>query len=333
MKILVTGGLGYIGSHTSVELMHQKYEIILVDNLCNSNEKVLENIKKITQVMPQFYKIDLTDKVALEKIFKENTLDVVIHFAGLKAVGESVKKPIKYYTNNLISTLNLLEMMQKYHVKKLVFSSSATVYGNPGNPKYTESMGRGQTVNPYGSIKSMIEQILEDLYASDNRWCIAILRYFNPIGAHESGLLGETPNGIPNNLMPYIMQVASGKRKFLNIFGNDYPTKDGTGVRDFIHVVDVAKGHVKALEKIKKEGHGIYTYNLGNGIGYSVMDLVNTFERVNGVKIPYKITARREGDLAEYFADPTKAKEELHWETEKTIEDMCRDSWNYEKNN
>ena len=333
MKILVTGGLGYIGSHTCVELIKQKHEVVIVDDLSNSKEDVINKIETITNIRPKLYKYNITEKEKLEEIFKENEIDAVIHFAGFKAVGESVEMPIKYYSNNLISTLNLLEIMKKYNVKKIVFSSSATIYGNPGVSKYKEEMGRGKTTNPYGTTKSMIEQILEDVYISDNSWSISILRYFNPVGAHESGLLGESPNGIPNNLMPYVMQVASGKREVLSIFGNDYPTKDGTGVRDFIHVVDLAIGHVKALEKLEVSGKGTYIYNLGTGAGYSVLDLVNTFEKVNNLKINYKFVDRRPGDLPEYFADATKAKEELNWVAEKTLDDMCKDSWNFEKNN
>ena len=263
-------------------------------------------------------------------MIKTNEIEAVIHFAGYKAVGESVRKPLMYYSNNLQSTINLLEIMQKYNVKKLVFSSSATVYGDPGCSKYVEGLGRGETTNPYGTTKAMIEKILEDLYESDNSWNISILRYFNPVGAHESGLIGEEPNGIPNNLMPYVMKVASGKLEVLSIFGNDYPTIDGTGVRDYIHVVDLAKGHVCALDKMKK---GLNIYNLGSGKGISVLELVTTFEKVNNLKVNYKIVERRAGDLAEYYADPTKALKELEWKTEKTIEDICRDSWKYEKNN
>ncbi len=333
MKILVTGGLGYIGSHTCVELIKKDYEVIIVDNLINSKEEVLDKIEKITNVRPKLYKYDLQNKEKIEEIFNENKIDAVIHFAGLKAVGESVQKPILYYSNNLISTLNLLEVMKKYEVKKIIFSSSATIYGEQGVSEYKEEMGRGKTTNPYGTTKAMIEQMLEDLYVSDKNWGIVVLRYFNPVGAHESGLIGESPNGIPNNLMPYVMQVASGKREKLNIFGNDYPTKDGTGVRDFIHVVDLSIGHVKALEKLGKDNTGSYTYNLGTGIGYSVMDLVNTFEKVNGLTINYEIVARRPGDLAEYYANSEKANNELGWTAEKTLEDMCRDSWNFEKNN
>ena len=333
MSILVTGGAGFIGSHTVVELLEAGKDIVIVDDFSNSKPEVLDNIKKITNRDFQFYEVNILDKDRLETVFQENEIESVIHFAGYKAVGESVKEPLKYYHNNVIGSITLLETMKKYNVKTIVFSSSATIYGDPGTPKYVESMGRGKTTNPYGTTKAMIEQILEDLYKSDNEWSISILRYFNPIGAHESGLLGESPNGIPNNLMPYVMQVASGKREILSVFGNDYPTKDGTGVRDYIHVVDLAKGHVKALEKIAQSGAGTYIYNLGTGVGYSVLDLVTTFERINNIKINYKIADRRPGDLAEYYADPTKAKEELGWVTEKTLEDMCRDSWNFEKNN
>lgn len=333
MKILVTGGLGYIGSHACVELIKKQYEVIIVDNLINSKEEVLDKIQMITNIRPKFYKYDLVDKKSIEKIFEENKIDAVIHFAGLKAVGESVEKPIDYYSNNLISTLNLLEVMKKYEVKKIIFSSSATIYGDKGVKEYKEEFGRGKTTNPYGTTKAMIEQILEDLYTSDKQWGISILRYFNPVGAHESGLIGESPNGIPNNLMPYVMQVASGKREVLNIFGNDYPTKDGTGIRDFIHVVDLAVGHVKALEKLNTANKGLFIYNLGTGKGFSVLDLVTTFEKVNNLKINYKIVNRRPGDLAEYFANSEKAQKELGWIPEKTLEDMCRDSWNFEKNN
>ncbi len=330
MRILVTGGLGFIGSHTCVELSKKGHEVIIVDNLYNSKEEVIDKLEQITGIRFKLYKYDLLEKEKLEEIFEENEIDAVIHFAGYKAVGESVKKPLMYYSNNLQSTINLLEVMQKHNVKKLVFSSSATVYGDPGNPKYVEEMGRGETTNPYGTTKAMIEKILEDLYASDNSWDISILRYFNPVGAHESGLIGEEPNGIPNNLMPYVMKVASGKLEILSIFGNDYPTVDGTGVRDYIHVVDLAKGHVCALDKMKK---GLNIYNLGSGKGVSVMELVTTFEKVNNLNVNYKIVERRAGDLAEYYADPTKALNELEWKTEKTLEDICKDSWEYEKNN
>lgn len=331
MKILVTGGLGFIGSHTCVELVKEDNEVIIVDNLYNSKEEVLEKIEKISGKKFKLYKYDLKDKEKIKKVFEEEkNIEAVIHFAGYKAVGESVKKPLMYYSNNIITTTNLLEVMHEYNVKKFVFSSSATVYGEQETPKYVETMKRGETTSPYGTTKAMIEKILEDLYFSDNSWNISILRYFNPVGAHESGLIGEEPNGIPNNLMPYIMKVASGKLETLSIFGNDYPTPDGTGVRDYIHVVDLAKGHVQALKKMKQ---GLKVYNLGSGKGVSVLELVTTFEKVNNIKLNYKIAQRRPGDLPEYFADSQKALKELDWKTEKTIEDICRDAWNYEKNN
>ncbi len=329
MKILVTGGLGFIGSHTVVELAKEENEIIIVDNLNNSKEEVLDKLEEITQKKFKFYKYDLTEKERVEEIFSENNIEAVIHFAGFKAVGESIKEPLMYYSNNLISTLNLLQVMKKYNVKRFIFSSSATVYGDQGKEKYSEELSRGKITNPYGMTKAMIEKILEDLYASDNSWDITLLRYFNPVGAHSSGLIGEDPKGIPNNLMPYIMKVASGKLEILSIFGNDYPTPDGTCIRDYIHVVDLAKGHVKALQKAPK---GLNIYNLGSGHGTSVLEMVTTFERVNNVKVNYKIANRREGDLPEYCADATKAFRELGWKTEKTIEDICRDAWNYEKN-
>ncbi len=331
MKILVTGGLGFIGSHTCVELAKEDNEVIIVDNLYNSKEEVLEKIEKISGKKFKLYKYDLKDKEKIKKVFEEEkNIEAVIHFAGYKAVGESVKKPLMYYSNNIITTTNLLEVMHEYNVKKFVFSSSATVYGEQETPKYVETMKRGETTSPYGTTKAMIEKILEDLYFSDNSWNISILRYFNPVGAHESGFIGEEPNGIPNNLMPYIMKVASGKLETLSIFGNDYPTPDGTGVRDYIHVVDLAKGHVQALKKMKQ---GLKVYNLGSGKGVSVLELVTTFEKVNNIKLNYKIAQRRPGDLPEYFADSQKALKELDWKTEKTIEDICRDAWNYEKNN
>ncbi len=330
MRILVTGGLGFIGSHTSVELLNEGMEVIIVDNLYNSKESVLDKIEQITNKKVKLYKKDLTDKEEVERIFNSEKIDAVIHFAGFKAVGESVREPLMYYSNNLISTINLLEVMKKHNVKNFIFSSSATVYGDQGLTKYAESVGRGKTTNPYGTTKAMIEKMLEDLYASDNTWNITILRYFNPVGAHESGLIGESPNGIPNNLMPYVMRVASKKLEILSVYGNDYPTPDGTGIRDYIHVVDLAKGHVKALQNAPK---GLNIYNLGSGKGASVLELVNTFQKVNGVKVNYKITGRREGDLPEYYADAEKAYKELGWKTEKTLEDICRDSWNFEKNN
>ncbi len=328
MKILVTGGLGFIGSHTVVELANSNFEVVIADNLYNSKEEVLGKIESITGKKFKLYKYDLTDKTKVEEIFEKEKIDGVIHFAGYKAVGESVREPLMYYQNNLISSINLLEVMKTHNVKKFVFSSSATVYGDNGYTKYVESMGRGETTSPYGTTKAMIEKILEDLHYSDNSWNITLLRYFNPVGAHESGLIGEEPNGIPNNLMPYVMKVASGKLEQLSIFGNDYPTVDGTGVRDYIHVVDLAKGHVKALENAPD---GLNVYNLGSGKGVSVLELVTTFEKVNNIKVNYKIVDRRPGDLPEYYADASKAFEELGWKTEKTIEDICRDSWNYER--
>ena len=332
MKILVTGGLGYIGSHTCVELLNENYEVVVLDNLSNSKIDVLDKIKKITNKSVKFYEGNMIGKNILEKIFDENKIDAVIDFAAYKAVGESVKKPVEYYTNNVSTVLVLLDVMKKYNVKNIVFSSSATVYGDSKVIPITEECEVGGTTNPYGTSKLFVEQILKDLYKSDNNWNIVILRYFNPIGAHESGLIGEEPNGIPANLMPYISKVASGKLECLSVFGNDYDTKDGTGVRDYIHVVDLAKGHIKAIEKIKKD-NGLFIYNLGTGVGYSVLDIINAFESANGIKINYKIAPRREGDIAICYSDPTKALNELGFKTTKTLEDMCRDAWNYEKNN
>lgn len=327
MKVLVTGGMGYIGSHTVVELLENNYEVIIVDNLVNSKIDVLDKIEAITGKKPKFYQYDLCNYGDLEKIFKENKIDVVIHFAGLKAVGESCEKPLLYYQNNLVSTMNLLKIMGQYDCKKIVFSSSATVYGSPKSLPIKEDFPLS-TTNPYGSTKLFIEYILKDLYKSDPTWSIAILRYFNPIGAHESYLLGENPNGIPNNLMPYIMKVATKELDHLNIFGNDYNTKDGTGVRDYIHVVDLAKGHIKAVEKVLKTNK-VDCYNLGTGTGYSVLEMVNLFKKVNNVDVPYKIVERRSGDIAECYADPTYAKEELGFVAEKSLEDMVRDSYQY----
>ncbi len=327
MKVLVTGGMGYIGSHTVVELLENNYEVIIVDNLVNSKIDVLDKIETITGKKPKFYQYDLCNYDDLEKIFKENKIDVVIHFAGLKAVGESCEKPLLYYQNNLVSTMNLLKIMGQYDCKKIVFSSSATVYGSPKSLPIKEDFPLS-TTNPYGSTKLFIEYILKDLYKSDPTWSIAILRYFNPIGAHESYLLGENPNGIPNNLMPYIMKVATKELDHLNIFGNDYNTKDGTGVRDYIHVVDLAKGHIKAVEKVLKTNK-VDCYNLGTGTGYSVLEMVNLFKKVNNVDVPYKIVERRSGDIAECYADPTYAKEELGFVAEKSLEDMVRDSYQY----
>ena len=328
MSVLLPGGAGFIGSHTAVELLNAGKEVIIVDNFSNSKPEVLEAIKKITGKEFKFYNIDYMDREKLEKVFEENEIEAVLNFAGYKAVGESVKEPIKYYTNNISGALVLLDTMKKYNVKKFIFSSSATVYGEPEKMPITEECKTGGTTNPYGTTKLFIEQILKDIYASDNTWDICILRYFNPIGAHESGLLGEDPQGIPNNLMPYIVRVAAGELKELSVFGNDYKTHDGTGVRDYIHVVDLAKGHVLALNKLEKEGQGLYIYNLGTGTGYSVLDIVKAFEKATGVKVPYKIAPRRPGDIAMCYADPTKAYKELGWKATKTLEDMCRDSWN-----
>lgn len=331
MKILVTGGTGYIGSHTTIELLNQGHEVIIIDNFYNSHPEVLIRIEELSGKVPKFYKEDVINREALEKIFSENEIDAVIHFAGYKAVGESVEKPIEYYYNNLTSTLTLCEVMKKFNVKNLIFSSSATVYGLNNISPLKENLPLS-TTNPYGTTKLMIEQILTDLYKSDNTWSIALLRYFNPIGAHESGRIGENPNGIPNNLMPYITQVAVGKREVLSVYGNDYETIDGTGVRDYIHVVDLAKGHIKALER-HIEINKVEAYNLGGGKGFSVLQLVEAFEKVNEVKIPYKIVGRREGDVAVCYSDAEKALKELNWKAEKTIEDMCKDSWNWQKNN
>ena len=324
MKILVTGGAGYIGSHTCVELLNEGFEVVVIDNFSNSKSSSLDAIKKITGKDFKFYEIDYLDKDALNKVFEENKIDAVINFAGFKAVGESVQKPIEYYTNNISGALNLLDVMRKHNVKKFVFSSSATVYGNPEKIPLTEDCKIGGTTNPL-----FIEQILKDIYASDNSWDIIILRYFNPVGAHESGLIGEDPKGIPNNLMPYIAKVATKELKELSVFGNDYDTIDGTGVRDYIHVVDLAKGHVLALNKLEKEGKGLFIYNLGTGTGYSVLDLVHAYEKANNVKVPYKIAPRRDGDIATCYSDPTKAKNELGFVATKTIEDMCHDSYKF----
>ena len=332
MAILVTGGAGFIGSHTAVELLNSGKDIVIVDNFSNSKPKALEAIKKITGKDFKFYEMDYMDREKLEKVFEENNIEAVMNFAGYKAVGESVQKPIEYYTNNISGALVLLDTMRKYNVKKFIFSSSATVYGEPERIPLTEDCKIGGTTNPYGTTKLFIEQILQDLYKSDNTWDIAILRYFNPVGAHESGLIGEEPQGIPNNLMPYVVRVANGELKELSVFGNDYNTPDGTGVRDYIHVVDLAKGHIKALEKLEKENSGIYIYNLGTGVGYSVLDMVKAFENATGKDVPYKITPRRPGDIATCYADPKKAKEELGWQATKTLDDMCRDSWTYIEN-
>lgn len=328
MKVLVTGGLGFLGSHICVELLENNYEVIVVDNLYNSKIEVKDKIKEITGKEIKVYIGDCADEALMDKIFSDNTIDSVVHCAGLKAVGESTQKPILYYQTNLGTTLNLLKIMQKHHVKKIIFSSTATVYGIPKVSQINETFETGKTANPYATSKYMIERFLEDVYAADNTWSMGILRYFNPIGAHESGLIGEEPNGIPNNLMPYILKVAKGELPVLNVFGNDYATHDGTGVRDYIHVVDLAKAHLKAMEKLE-EGSGVYQYNIGTGTGYSVLDMVHNFEKANGIKINYQIAPRRPGDIDEYFSDPSKAEKELGWKAEKTIEDMCRDAWRF----
>jgi len=343
MSILVTGGAGYIGSHTCVELLEAGYDVVVVDNLSNSSEISLERVEKITGKKAKFYKVDILDKEGLRKVFEKEKIDSVIHFAGLKAVGESVKLPMKYYRNNISGTLTLCEVMNEYNVKNIVFSSSATVYGDPATLPIKETFPTGATTNPYGRTKYMLEEIFKDLYVSDNEWNIVLLRYFNPIGAHKSGLIGEDPNGIPNNLMPYITQVAVGKLECLGVFGDDYDTPDGTGVRDYIHVVDLAKGHLKALEKIeavvkeKQDGvlqdEGVLIYNLGTGNGISVLQMVKSFEKAFGDKINYKIKDRRPGDIAACYADATKAKEDLGWVAEYDVDDMCADSWNWQKNN
>ncbi|MBQ2835681.1 MAG: UDP-glucose 4-epimerase GalE [Clostridia bacterium] len=329
MSILVTGGAGYIGSHTVVELLNAGREVVIIDNFSNSKPEVLERIKQITGKDFKFYEIDYLNRKELEKVFEENEIEAVMNFAGYKAVGESVQNPLKYYNNNVSGAIGLLETMNKYNVKKFIFSSSATVYGEPEKIPITEDCKTGGTTNPYGTTKLFIEQILQDLYKSDETWDIAILRYFNPVGAHESGLIGEEPQGIPSNLMPYVVRVASGDLEQLSVFGNDYDTPDGTGVRDYIHVVDLAQGHIKALEKLEKEKTGIYTYNLGTGVGYSVLDMVKAFEEVTGKKVKYKIVERRPGDIAICYSNPQKAKIELGWQAIKTLKDMCKASWGY----
>lgn len=327
MKVLLTGGAGYIGSHTAVELLIVGHEVVIIDNFSNSRPEVLTHIEEITGKKVIFYEGDVCDKAVVDHLFTEQKIDVVIHFAGYKAVGESVSKPIMYYQNNLNSTLVLCDVMQRHGCKNIVFSSSATVYGNPSSLPIREDFPLS-TTNPYGTTKLFIEQILRDISVADPGWSIALLRYFNPIGAHESGLIGENPNGIPNNLMPYIVKVANRELKELSIFGDDYDTPDGTGVRDYIHVVDLAKGHIKACEKVLRD-QGVDSYNLGTGIGYSVLDLVQTFERVNGVSVPYKIVERRPGDIAACYADSSYAFTKLGWKAEKTVDDMCRDAYNY----
>lgn len=331
MKILLAGGAGYIGSHTAVELLNAGYDVVIGDNFANSKPDVLDKIKEITKKEFKFYETDFTNKEQVENIFANEDIEVVVHFAGLKAVGESCSIPVSYYRNNIDSTLTILEAMKKYDVKDLVFSSSATVYGIPKQVPLKENMPTSCT-NPYGWTKLMNEQILTDVSKANPDLSIVLLRYFNPIGAHESGLIGEEPNGIPANLMPYVAKVAAGKLEKLSVFGNDYNTKDGTGVRDYIHVVDLAVGHVKAIEKLNKEGKGLYIYNLGTGTGYSVLDMVKAFEKVNDIKIPYVIAPRRSGDIATCYANPEKAEKELGFVAKKTLEDMCRDAWNFEKN-
>ena len=336
MSILVTGGAGYIGSHTCVELLNAGYEVVVIDNLCNSCKESLIRVEKIIGKSVKFYENDIRDKDALDRIFNEENIEAVIHFAGLKAVGESVAKPLEYYFNNITGTLVLCDVMRKHNVKNIVFSSSATVYGIPKSVPMDETFPTGAT-NPYGRTKLMLEEIFKDLYVSDNEWNIVLLRYFNPIGAHKSGLIGEDPNGIPNNLVPYILQVAVGKLECLGVFGDDYDTPDGTGVRDYIHVVDLALGHIKALEKIKEmkssKKSGVLTYNLGTGKGYSVLEVVKGFEKVIGKPIKYQIKDRRPGDIATCYADTKKAKEELGFVAERGIDEMCEDSWNWQKNN
>lgn len=332
MKILLTGGAGYIGSHTAIELDKAGHEVVVVDNLVNSKEEAMRRVDKIIGKAIPFYKEDVRDREAMDRIFKENKIDAVIHFAGLKAVGESVAKPLEYYENNMNATFVLLDVMRNNGCKNIIFSSSATVYGDPAIIPITEECPKGKCTNPYGQTKSMLEEVMIDLQKADNEWNVVLLRYFNPIGAHKSGLIGENPNGIPNNLMPYITQTAIGLRKELGVFGNDYDTPDGTGVRDYIHVCDLAAGHVAALKAIEGKA-GLAIYNLGTGHGYSVLDVVKAFETANGLKVPYSIKPRRPGDIATCYCNPAKAKAELGWEAQFGIEDMCRDSWNFQKNN
>ena len=333
MAILVTGGAGYIGSHTCVELLNKGYDVIVVDNLCNSCKEALDRVQEITGKTLKFYEVDILDREGLTKVFEAEQIDSVIHFAGLKAVGESVAKPLEYYQNNITGTLVLCDVMRSHGIKSIVFSSSATVYGTPAFVPITEECPKGICTNPYGWTKSMLEQILTDLHTADPEWKVFLLRYFNPIGAHESGRIGENPKGIPNNLVPYITQVAVGKLESLGVFGDDYDTPDGTGVRDYIHVVDLAIGHVKAIEKMAKIRDGVLIYNLGTGIGYSVLDIVKGFEKAVGQPIPYVIKPRRPGDIATCYADPTLAKKELGWEAVRDLNKMCEDSWRWQKNN
>lgn len=337
MSVLVTGGAGFIGSHTCVELINAGFDVVIVDNLYNSCQEAVNRIEKITGKSVKFYDVDLLDKDKLNDIFEKESIDSVIHFAGYKAVGESVRKPIEYYHNNLVSTLNLCDVMRNHGCKSIVFSSSATVYGDPAFVPITEECPTGGVTNPYGQTKYMIEQILTDICVSDNEWNVILLRYFNPIGGHESGLLGENPKGIPNNLLPYVTQVAVGKLEKVGVFGNDYDTKDGTGVRDYIHVVDLAEGHVCALKKIdemkKTSDNGVKIYNLGTGNGYSVLEVIKSVSKAVGKDIPYEIKERRPGDIATCYADPSKAKAELHWEATRDIDRMCEDAWRFQKNN
>jgi UDP-glucose 4-epimerase len=332
MAILVTGGAGFIGSHTVVELLDAEYDVVIADNLYNAKEMVVDRIEKIAGKRPKFYKQDICDRAGLEEIFEKENIDAVIHFAGYKAVGESTRMPIEYYRNNIDSTLTLCDVMRSHGCKKIVFSSSATVYGDPAEIPITENCPMGETTNPYGATKAMQERILTDLWKSDNEWQVILLRYFNPIGAHESGLIGEDPKGIPNNLLPYVSKVAIGELPIVHVFGNDYDTPDGTGVRDYIHVVDLAKGHVKSLDHIK-ELPGVSVINLGTGIGYSVLDIVRAFSKACGKELPYVIEARRPGDVATCYSDPSRAKELIGWVAEKNLEDMCRDAWNWQSKN
>ncbi len=333
MSILVTGGAGFIGSHTCVELLNAGYDVVVVDNLYNASKKALDRVEQITGKKVTFYEADILDREALNAIFDKEQIDSVIHFAGYKAVGESVRKPIEYYYNNITGTLILCDVMRNHGVKNIVFSSSATVYGDPAFIPITEECPKGKITNPYGQTKGMLEQVLTDIYVSDPEWKVVLLRYFNPIGAHKSGLIGEDPKGIPNNLVPYVAQVAIGKLKCLGVFGNDYDTPDGTGVRDYIHVVDLAKGHVAAIKKVEETEPGVLIYNLGTGKGYSVLDVVHAFEKACGKEIPYEIKPRRAGDIATCYADPTKAKNELGWVAQYGIEEMCEDSWRWQTMN
>ncbi|MBQ3935202.1 MAG: UDP-glucose 4-epimerase GalE [Clostridia bacterium] len=331
MNLLVTGGTGYIGSHTCVELLSRGHGVVIADNLCNSDIRTLDAIEKIAGVRPKFYRADMLDKDALETVFSENSIDAVIHFAGLKAVGESVQKPLEYYHNNLTGTLHLLDVMRKHGCKKIIFSSSATVYGVPERVPIREDFPTQECTNPYGSTKLFLEHILSDLQKAEPDWTVVLLRYFNPIGAHPSGLIGDNPSGIPNNLMPYVTRAAKGVLKELSVFGNDYPTPDGTGIRDYIHVCDLAEGHVAAMKCLETPGR--FVYNLGTGKGYSVLDIIHAFEKATGVKVPYRIAPRRPGDTAECWSDPSKAERELGWKAVRSLEDMCASAWKFEQNN